>query len=554
MGRMARPDVDPLGATVTAPSTSLSSGDVVADRYRIEAILGEGAMGVVYRVEHATLHKRFALKVLGREWANTSDAFARFEREAIAAAHIVHPHIAQATDFGRLADGSPFLVLEYVDGQTLRRALKRGPLETGRALHIARGIASALAAAHGAGVIHRDLKPENIMLVSHDGDADYVKVLDFGIAKIEEAAAAKMSSPKGRSRDASPALTRHGALMGTPAYMSPEQATGDAIDARSDLYAVGVILFEMLTGQTPFRGDPMAILSQHVLQEAPPLPPAVSSAAGPRVAEIVSRLLAKTPKERIATASELGLALDECLSALPKGRAGSRAAAAPPAPPKAAVAPASRRAPSSAPPAASARGDSSPPPAAAERASPTSPKPASPKPSSPNWMPTVATPTRRTLAGRLSDYVQSRRRRRRLRAWLAWPSAAAAWPKAVAESMRSAQRRRRVGGPVASVSAGAGGARARLGRTVSRTPWRRLAAAVAIAAAIALLVWFSLPRHASNVQVPPSAVAPPAQPHPRVEGTPSATASLPSARPSLKQPAATPATHPSTSAPAATHR
>src|SRR5258708_20925934 len=257
--------VDPLGATIPVRSalTALSPGDVVAERYRGEALLGEGTMGVVYRVEHVHMRKTFALKVLGGEWVKTPDALARFEREARAAGSIATPHVAQATDFGLLADGSCFLVLEYVDGRTLRRALKRGALQPGRALRIARGVGSAMAAAHAMGVIHRDLKPENIMLVDRDGNSDYVKVLDFGLAKIESEAVAGPVSK---------ALTRHGALVGTPSYMSPEQAIGEGVDPRADLYAVGVILFEMLTGVCPFRGDLVSGLRPHVVAEAPPLP------------------------------------------------------------------------------------------------------------------------------------------------------------------------------------------------------------------------------------------------------------------------------------------
>jgi serine/threonine protein kinase len=268
--------VDPLAATIPVRSAlaALSPGDIVAERYRVEARLGEGTMGVVYRVEHVHMHKTFALKVLGGEWGRTPGALARFEREARAAASIATPHVAQATDFGLLADGSCFLVLEYVDGRTLRSALKRGALQPGRALRIARGVGSALAAAHAMGVIHRDLKPENIMLVDRDGDSDYGKVLDFGLAKIDSQA------------DAGPAssvLTRHGALVGTPAYMSPEQAIGEGVDPRADLYAVGVILFEMLTGGCPFRGDLVSVLRQHVMDEAPPLPSRVGEAVGARV-------------------------------------------------------------------------------------------------------------------------------------------------------------------------------------------------------------------------------------------------------------------------------
>jgi hypothetical protein len=299
--------VDPAAATIPAPSAStvLTPGDVVGERYRVQARLGEGSMGVVYRVEHVHMRKTFALKVLDTEWAKTPDAFARFEREAVAGGSIASPHVAQATDFGQLADGSCFLVLEYVGGRTLRTVLGRA-MAPNRALRIARGIVAATEAAHAKGVVHRDLKPENIMLVDREGDPDFVKVLDFGLAKLEGRAAEVPSSR---------VLTRQGAIVGTPRYMAPEQAVGERVDARADLYSIGVILFEMLTGSVPFEGDPQAVLRQLVVREVPPLPRSVQSAVGPRVEQMLERLLAKSPQARFASASELALELDGCLVA-----------------------------------------------------------------------------------------------------------------------------------------------------------------------------------------------------------------------------------------------
>jgi serine/threonine-protein kinase len=299
-----------MGATLPA-SWALSPGDVVADRYRVEETLGQGVMGTVYRVEHVHMHKRFALKVLDRGWVGSAEMVARFEREAIAAGNISDPHVAQATDFGRLADGSCYLVLEYVDGRTLRSALERGALKPRRAIAIARSIAKALQAAHSRGIIHRDLKPENIMLVDREGDPDFVKVLDFGLARFESTVG---------TREGPVALTQQGAVVGTLLYMSPEQVMGKRVDARTDLYAMGVILFEMLTGDCPFQGEAIAVVQQHVGREAPPLPPAILAATGDSVAEILRRLLAKTPDERFATAADLGAALDGCLTAMVAGK------------------------------------------------------------------------------------------------------------------------------------------------------------------------------------------------------------------------------------------
>jgi hypothetical protein len=300
-------DIDCLAATIAAPSalSALAPGDLVAERYRVEAEIGRGAMGVVYRVEHVFMRKRFALKVMDGVWAKMPGALARFEREAITAGAIADPHIANATDFGRLSDGSCFLVLEYVDGVTLRSVLGRGALKPRRALRIARGIVSAVEAAHDAGIVHRDLKPENVMLLSHDDNPDYVKVLDFGIAAFDASA---------ESHGSSDALTVKGAVLGTPLYMAPEQVIGERVDTRSDLYAVGVILFEMLTGDVPFPGTPISVLHQHVVQESPALSSSVLAAVGENVAQILRRLLAKEPGARFATARELGAALDECLA------------------------------------------------------------------------------------------------------------------------------------------------------------------------------------------------------------------------------------------------
>jgi serine/threonine-protein kinase len=304
--------VDPVGATIPAAPAwpALEPGEIVGERYRVEERLGEGRMGVVYRVEHVHMRKRFALKVLDSDWAKTKDAVARFEREATAAGNIASPHVVQATDFGRLADGSCFLVLEYVEGRTLRTELEKRAFPPLRALRITRGIVAATEAAHAKGVIHRDLKPENIMLVERDGDPDFVKVLDFGLAKVEIHEGGGPSSQ---------VLTRLGAIMGTPGYMAPEQAVGERVDARADLYSIGIVLFEMLTGRCPFGGDPVSVLRQHVLQEVPPLPSGVRDAAGPRVEQLLGRMLAKSPNDRVASASALGVELDACLGALTRG-------------------------------------------------------------------------------------------------------------------------------------------------------------------------------------------------------------------------------------------
>jgi eukaryotic-like serine/threonine-protein kinase len=284
-------------------SSALLVGQVVADRYRIVELLGRGGMGAVYRADHVHIRKSFALKVLHRELTHHAEAVKRFEREAIAAARIDHPNVATAIDFGRLESGAFFLVLDYVQGQSLRRLLEdEQQLPELRALRIARQIASALAAAHAAGIVHRDLKPDNVMLVEAGTESDFVKVLDFGIAKL-------------RTEDIAdePAITRFGTVFGTPEYMSPEQALGQTVDVRSDLYTLGIMLYEMLVGKTPFADEQLVIILTRQMTEPPaPLPDTVST----ETRQLVMQLLEKQPDGRPATAELVFQNLDTIVSSM----------------------------------------------------------------------------------------------------------------------------------------------------------------------------------------------------------------------------------------------
>jgi eukaryotic-like serine/threonine-protein kinase len=319
--------IEPLSSPPESDPQSLV-GTLLADRYRVEALLGSGGMGSVYRAQHVHMRKSVAIKVLHREMTCLPEVVARFEREAVAAARIEHPNVAAAKDFGRLADGSFYLVLEYVEGRSLRKLLDaEGVLGAPRALHIAMQIAAALGAAHAAGIVHRDLKPENVMLVEHDGDPDSVKVLDFGIAKL--------SAEDTRDQ---PVLTRVGSVFGTPEYMSPEQAGGQPVDARCDLYTVGILLYEMLSGKTPFAGtgEMLAVITRQLTASPPPLP----ASGDPRLTDLVMQLLAKSPDDRIQSADEVCaslLGLSEALAEAPPGSAqgsvafgGARSPNAPP--------------------------------------------------------------------------------------------------------------------------------------------------------------------------------------------------------------------------------
>jgi serine/threonine-protein kinase len=296
------------GSVTEAPDSEAGEslvGTVLAGRYRIERLLGSGGMGSVYRAEHVLMRKACAVKVLHREMTQVKEVVARFEREAVAAARIEHPNVAAATDFGQLENGSFYLVLEFIEGQSLSQLIaSQGALKEERALLIVRQIADALAAAHGAGIVHRDLKPDNVMLVAKDGSSDFVKVLDFGIAKV------KIEEPGPDQQ----ALTRLNTVMGTPEYMAPEQARGEAVDHRADLYTVGVILYEMLAGTSPFRHEEFVVVLTKKLTEDPPaLPETVS--AGTR--ELVSRLLQRSPEDRPQSAIEVVGLVDAVLGYSP---------------------------------------------------------------------------------------------------------------------------------------------------------------------------------------------------------------------------------------------
>ncbi len=278
-------------------------GMTIGDRYRIEELIGEGGMGAVYRVQHTQLRKAMAVKVLHPEMTRLPEVVQRFENEAMAAAHIDHPHVVAATDFGKLDDGSFFLALEFVEGKTLREVIGEGRLELGRSLHIATQIAAALSRAHSLKIVHRDLKPENVKLTLRNDDPDFVKVLDFGIAKVSlgELIDGEPTDPK------RPVLTQAGMVYGTPEYMAPEQALGQPVDARADLYALGIITYEMLCGVRPFEAESkVALLGMQVTAPVPKMVDKCAEAnVPPEVEALVSQLLAKEASERLGDAKVL---------------------------------------------------------------------------------------------------------------------------------------------------------------------------------------------------------------------------------------------------------
>ncbi|HEX7669415.1 MAG TPA: serine/threonine-protein kinase, partial [Polyangiaceae bacterium] len=249
--------------------------------------------------------------VLHRELTTVPEFVARFEREAMAAANIDNEHVVAATDFGKLPDGAVFLVLEFIVGKNLRDEMAPGPMPVARALHITRQIAYALRSAHALGIVHRDLKPENVMLVEKGGDPDFVKVLDFGIAKVPIGELGRNEGPGPSSRP----ITRAGMVFGTPEYMPPEQALGQSVDARADLYSLGVMTFEMLAGCRPFgSGTQVGILGQQISAAAPPVSRRAPGVTIPRsVDRFLKQLLEREPSQRFQSADEVLEAIDDQL-------------------------------------------------------------------------------------------------------------------------------------------------------------------------------------------------------------------------------------------------
>ncbi len=283
-------------------------GAVIGQRfgnYRALSLLGEGGMGAVYLAEHPEIGRRVAIKVLRAELTKDASLLQRFLNEARAANAIRHPNIIEILDSGTTAEGTPYLVMELLEGEVLSERIQRlGHLPVGEALELAYQAASALSAAHEKGIIHRDLKPDNLFIVGDpDGGArERIKVLDFGIAKLQ-------TFP-----NASGMQTRTGTLMGTPVYMSPEQCLGTrVVDARSDIYALGVIMFEMLAGRPPFLSEGFGELVNMHLNVQPPSLAQLQPAIPEPVARLVHRALEKKPQARPQSASELQRAiLDAC--------------------------------------------------------------------------------------------------------------------------------------------------------------------------------------------------------------------------------------------------
>ncbi len=273
-------------------------GQILAERYRVVRLIGEGGMGQVYEAQHVNINKRFALKLLRPEIVSNAEAVARFRQEAWSASSIGHENIIEIEDFATLPSGAVYLAMEYLDGLALADRMRQEPaLGFGEALDIMLQVASGLAAAHDKSIVHRDMKPENIFLAQKYG-RPLVKILDFGIAKVSGA-------------EGNRSLTRTGTIFGTPHYMSPEQALGKPLDLRADIYSVGVIMYELFTGKVPFEAESfMGILTKHITtQPTPPRQAAPERDIPVEVEAVILRALAKEAEDRYQSMADLAAEL-----------------------------------------------------------------------------------------------------------------------------------------------------------------------------------------------------------------------------------------------------
>ena len=275
----------------------LSPGTLLGGRYRIETLVGEGGMGAVYEAVQQDLDRRVALKILHEHLTQDVELRGRFQREARVVAMLGHPNVVQISDFQARDGEPPFFVMELLHGENLRDLLKRAQvLAPERACYIAVQVLSALEAAHRANVVHRDIKPDNIFLERTDVQADIVKVLDFGVAKL-------------LGRDEGMKLTKSGLVVGTLSYMAPEQALGDPVDGRADLYSLAATMYLSLTGRKPFDGSTTAALLKKIMNEVPPSASRLRPEIPEKLSAVFDRALAKRPEDRFASAADMARAL-----------------------------------------------------------------------------------------------------------------------------------------------------------------------------------------------------------------------------------------------------
>ena len=324
---------DAMGDTGSSPEVIEGRAPVlIAEKYRVLRALGEGATGTVYLCEHLGLEKQVAVKLLHRELADNADLVTRFQREAQTAARLDHPCSVHVMDFGQDKDGALYLAMEYVQGRDLAALLNETwPIDEARIVHIMGCVLSALSAAHALGIVHRDLKPENIMVRPSDDPSapDVVKVCDFGIAQLSPVRLARSDRP---SASMVTRVTGEGMVVGTPWYMSPEQARAEALDARSDLYSAGVVLFQLLTRTLPFMAESaISVAVMHCTM--PPPPPSGYGPVHPGLESVCLRALSKTREARYQSASEMLAALKAAVAVAAPSRLLARRSRPTPVPP-----------------------------------------------------------------------------------------------------------------------------------------------------------------------------------------------------------------------------
>ncbi len=312
------PPADPRSSDEAASRPSLTShanlvGHVLADRYRLLKLIGEGGMGSVYQAEHITIGRKLAIKVLAPEYCDSPEVVARFLQEARTASMLHHEHIVDITDFGYTKQGLAFLTMEYLEGEDLATLLEReGRQPWARLRRMILQVCRALHAAHEKGIVHRDMKPDNCFRIKRGGNHDFIKILDFGIAKV------LADGQFGNREDKPKMATEAGTLLGTPEYMAPEIARDQKADARVDVYSLGILMYEMLTGSVPFKGHTfMATVAMQMVDE--PAPPSVrcpEASIPPEIEKVILIALRKDPKDRYQSVHELAEALIDADRAL----------------------------------------------------------------------------------------------------------------------------------------------------------------------------------------------------------------------------------------------
>jgi serine/threonine-protein kinase len=300
--------MDNIESSINNPATSVNTkqasiiGETLDGKYKIESVIAEGGMATLYRAVQIAMERTVAVKVMRPNLAMTATRMQRFEQECKVVAKLSHPNIVSVFDAGRVSEQEPYLVMEFIDGKPLSTEIaEKGPAPYNLVAHILIQILSGLEEAHAAGIVHRDLKPDNILLQKKSDRADWVKIVDFGIANYSQV---------------SKRITEHGTFIGTPIYMAPEQFKDTTLDCRVDIYAIGILMFELLTGNVPFDSDRLEVLMLQHLMDLPPSLLSIKPNAPASFDQMLKKALAKEPGDRFQSAKEFRLALEQSLGQL----------------------------------------------------------------------------------------------------------------------------------------------------------------------------------------------------------------------------------------------